>query len=179
MRFTGPGLTSYHHLRRSATKQIKSLTEKYRKAKSSKEEAKFSEDLNLIVERTAVIAKKVKNDLVEQSKANESKANMQHNEQRIRKQMHQTITKKYIEVVKEYQTSQSDFQAQLKSAVGRRLRIVDSNMTDEQVNKVINEGTANKVFQKVILEGSGTVSDTYRDVVDTHKVSFFSGYLLP
>ena len=46
----------------AATKSIRSLTEKYRKAKSSKEEAQFSQDLNDIVDRTSALAKKVKTD---------------------------------------------------------------------------------------------------------------------
>ena len=53
------------------------------------------------------------------------------------------------------------------------MKIIAPEKDDAEIGKIIDDGEASKIFKQVILQGKGRLADTYRDVMDTHKVGSF------
>ena len=96
----------------------------------------------------------------------------------MRQQMFRATAKSYIDTVKKYQESQADYESAVRDSASRRLRIVDPNMTDEDIESCIDEGRAEQVFQKVIRDGrKGQLANTYKGVAEQREVRACRGLL--
>ena len=159
-----------------STRDIKDLIERYSRATKSSEEDEISAELDNIVQRTGKVAKECKANiqrLNDDLKKNASSYPEGSNELASRKQGIKASATKFIKRVKDYQASQELFKVNMKETLTRRVKIIAPDKDDAEIDKIIDDGEAGKIFQQVILQGKGRLADTYRDVMDTHKVSNF------
>lgn len=155
-----------------STRDIKDLIERYSRATKSSEEDEISAELDNIVQRTGKVAKECKANiqrLNDDLKKNASSYPEGSNELASRKQGIKASATKFIKRVKDYQASQELFKVNMKETLTRRVKIIAPDKDDAEIDKIIDDGEAGKIFQQVILQGKGRLADTYRDVMDTHK----------
>ena len=115
-----------------------------------------------------IVSKKTLQNLKERVNSPECNAS----EKRMRSQSYRVVVKSYVEAVKEFQLAQAGFEKETRSQMGRRLRIVNPNMSDQEVESCIDEGRAQEIFKAVIDQGaSGAIANAFRDVSSQHKVS--------
>ena len=79
---------------------------------------------------------------------------------------------KFIKRVKDYQAAQELFKVNMKETLTRRVKIIALIKKMQKLIKLLMMVKL-EIFQQVILQGKGRLADTYRDVMDTHKVSNF------
>jgi len=94
---------------------------------------------------------------------------------RIRENLANTLTRKFVDVMKEYQTTQQRFKTEIKKKVKRQVQIVKPDATSEEIDAVLKSGGGSgAVFKNAILKGDAndsirnayaTVKDKYQDVL--------------
>lgn len=94
---------------------------------------------------------------------------MDHNERRMRQQTFRSVAQLFVDAVKNYQESQSNYETTIRDQMSRRLKIVNPAFSDEEVENVIDSGRAQQVFEQVIKDGRGKIANTYRDVMSQHE----------
>lgn len=71
---------------------------------------------------------------------------------RVRKNLVQTLTKKYIDVLKEYQNVQNKSKEVKKKRAVKRVQQVKPDATPEEIEAVINQGSAGDLMKQAILQ---------------------------
>lgn len=93
---------------------------------------------------------------------------------RIRENMVSTLTRKFVEVMKEYQNVQQKYKQDIKKKVTRQVQIVKQDATTEEIDAVLKGGGTGALFQNAILAGEANDSitnafmkakDKYEDVL--------------
>jgi t-SNARE complex subunit (syntaxin) len=94
---------------------------------------------------------------------------------RIRENLANTLTRKFVDVMKEYQTAQQKFKTEIKKKVKRQVQIVKPDATSDEIDAVLRSGGGSgQVFKNAILKGDAsdsirnayaTVKDKYQDVL--------------
>lgn len=153
------------------TREIQNLIERFSKATKSSEEEEISAELDKIVQRVQSIAVKTKSLIKRLNEENKDTTKFGHNEKVMREQGIKASAEKFIKRVKEYQAAQQLFNARMKETMTRRVRIIAPEKSESEIKDIIDEGKSSEIFRQVILEGKGQLASTYRDVMDTHKVS--------
>ncbi|KAI3630948.1 hypothetical protein MIR68_011031 [Amoeboaphelidium protococcarum] len=76
-------------------------------------------------------------------------------EQRIRLSQHTNVTKKFIEVVTEYQQMQNKYKNKYKDRLERQYKIVKPNATTDEIERAIEEGAdGGQMFAQQVLMGA-------------------------
>ena len=80
---------------------------------------------------------------------------------RIRENLSNTLTRKFIDEMKLYQSAQQKYKTDIKNKVTRQVQIVKPDATDEEINMVMkSEGGREALYQQAVL--SGGVSDSIK-----------------
>lgn len=92
---------------------------------------------------------------------------------RIREQQHADLSRKFMNYMKTYQSMQEEYQNNYKSRMKRTLKIVNADVTEEQVNELINkpEITPQDLLQeapKLTENQKHTLNSAYAEVYETH-----------
>ena len=101
----------------------------------------------------------------------ESDTNDRVGEVKIRVNMHSTLVRKYVDVMKEYQSTQIEFKTRVQDTVVRRIKIVNKKATREEIEDSLRKGDGGTDFLRRAILSQGTnskVTDALRDVVDTY-----------
>jgi len=72
-------------------------------------------------------------------------------QKRIRSNMHSTLTKKFLEIMTEYQTLQTQYKEKIHERVKRQAEIVKPNISNEEVTKIINSGSSDALFSDQVV----------------------------
>jgi t-SNARE complex subunit (syntaxin) len=86
-------------------------------------------------------------------------------ELRIRKNLVQTLTKKYIDVLKEYQNVQNKAKEVKKKRAVKRVQQVKPDATPQEINAVIQSGNAGEIIKQTILQGDA--ADVIRNAYES------------
>merc|ERR1711871_1526605 len=94
---------------------------------------------------------------------------------RIRENLANTLTRKFVDVMKDYQNAQQKFKTEIKKKVKRQVQIVKPDATPEEIDQVMRSGGGSgEVFKNAILKGDASdsirnaymvVQDKYHDVL--------------
>ena len=94
---------------------------------------------------------------------------------RIRDNLTNTLTRKFVDVMKEYQNAQTKYKTDIKKKVKRQVQIVKPDATTEEIDAVFKSGGGSgEVLKSAILTGEAadsirnaymTVADKYQDVL--------------
>lgn len=163
----------------TATKEICRINQEVVLATTPEKEQELSAGLSPIIQATnkkASVAKQLLQSLREDTERQKtSTASGEKNEIRIRENLVNTLTRKFVEVMKAYQNSQQKFKTDIKKKMKRQLKIVQPDATPEEIEAVVSTGGgSSEIFQNSILKGgpsdsvmnaSQQVKDKYQDVL--------------
>lgn len=141
-------------------KNIRSIEETYGQslvAVGLEQGSKSSEELERLIDATNLAGKDVRDrlkqmdvenkELESDEKGNSLKGTAQY---RIRNNMHGTLTKKFLDLMAEYQEVQTKFKNKFRERVERQYRIVKPEATQDEIDEAL-EGGNTQVFAKEIL----------------------------
>jgi t-SNARE complex subunit (syntaxin) len=95
-----------------------------------------------------------------------------HNHNRVRENLCNTLTRKFIDEMKAYQASQQKYKTDIKKKVKRQVQIVNPDATDEDVDKVMqSEGGRDALYKQQILAGgvNDQVKTAYTKVASKYQ----------
>lgn len=160
---------------KTACKKIQKINQDMTLATTSEAEASLSAQLNPVVERANKVAKKCKATLAAMQAETEQLAQegdkLKANEQRIRENLVNTLTRKFVEVVKEYQKRQQDYKDDVKKKVTRQVKIVKEDATQEEIESVMRSaGGTGEMFRSAILKtAADPVKEAYEQAADKYQ----------
>jgi syntaxin 1B/2/3 len=109
------------------------------------------------------------------SKANKlfAKKNPGASEARIRTNMHATLTRKFVDLMAEYQEVQTRYKSKYRERVERQYRIVKPTVTQDEIDAALDGDPSNQpeIFTQTILQGPGHAQarNALADIQDKHR----------
>ena len=146
---------------KESTRKIAEINQNVLQATTSDREQDFSHELEPLVKSTnkkATIAKQLLQRLredTERLKATSIQEGKQTPEIRIRENLSNTLTRKFVDVMKEYQNAQTKYKNEIKKKVKRQVQIVKPDATSEEIDAVFKSGGgSSNVLKSAILSVS-------------------------
>jgi t-SNARE complex subunit (syntaxin) len=152
------------------TDAIQRLNDRESKATDAERRGIMTE-LDGIMTHTTNTAKGIKKALSEVKMQNQEyeKKNPGSAKNRIRSGFFETHTRRFKQDMNEYNQVSFEFKQSLQTRTRRQLKILDSDskLSDEAIDKIVEEGQAQQVIQK--LSGGEGVQDVVRDIEMRHE----------
>lgn len=79
---------------------------------------------------------------IEQNIEQEEHSNKSSADLRIRKTQHSTLSRKFVEVMTEYNRTQTDYRDRCKSRIQRQLEITGRATTDDELEEMLEQGNS-------------------------------------
>lgn len=124
------------------------------------------EDLMADIKKTA---NKVRGKLkvIEQNIEQEEHTNKSSADLRIRKTQHSTLSRKFVEVMTEYNRTQTDYRERCKGRIQRQLEITGRTTTNEELEEMLEQGNPAVFTQGIIME-TQQAKQTLADIEARH-----------
>jgi len=92
-------------------------------------------------------------------------------EYRIRENLTNTLTRKFVDVMKDYQNTQTKYKSFIKKKVERQIHIVKPEATSEEIDAVMRSGNgADQFITQAILKGADiAVKNVFQDVANKYQ----------
>jgi len=115
---------------------------------------KHSEELERYIDSTNLAAADVRNKLKEMNEANKKLKEAERGcaQGRIRINMHGSLTKKFLDLMAEYQEVQTKYKNKYRERVERQYKIVKPNATQDEIDEVLESGNSGQIFAQKILD---------------------------
>jgi len=156
---------------KKATSDIEKISEQAQKATTTEKEQELSKDLRRVIDSTNKQAKGAKNllgDLKNENEVLKSKDEISDSDLRVRENILNTLTRKFIDEMKAYQSAQQNYKTDIQRKMKRQVKVVKPDATDEEVEEIMkSEGGRDALYKQTILAGG--VNDEIRTV--TAKVA--------
>lgn len=142
---------------KESTRKIAEINQNVLQATTSDREQDYSHELEPLVKSTnkkATIAKQLLQRLREDTERLKSSASGSKltPEIRIRENLSNTLTRKFVDVMKEYQNAQTKYKTDIKKKVKRQVQIVKPDATTEEIDAVFKSGGGSgEVLKSAIL----------------------------
>jgi syntaxin 1A len=105
---------------------------------------------------------------IEQEEQNNPSAGAQ---LRMKKTQHMAISKTFIEMMTEYNKIQTDFREQSKKKIGRQMELAGSNLTEDQLEDMLDKGEGAQLVGHVHIEGDADqLRQTINDIENRHEM---------
>lgn len=138
---------------RNHMKQIDECYSQSLVATNINEQQKASEQLERLIDSANFEASKVRNKLKEMDSETKGLKNAEGSaEWRVRSNMHGSLTRKFLELMAEYQELQTKYKNKYKDRVERQIKMVKPEATEADIEQVLESGTANQIFAEQILD---------------------------
>jgi len=158
---------------RTNVERFRLLKNQQVQASSPDQEKDISRQLNALLDQTNQQVTSVMREIEDLKEENVAFMNKHKDssEARIRNNMHQALTRKFREVLTEYQSVQSEFKQEVVGKVTRQVRIVYPEATDEEVNRLIDAGdmSAGAAIRSRITGGHESLKSALSDIQDKHR----------
>ncbi|XP_050437416.1 syntaxin-1A isoform X1 [Adelges cooleyi] len=109
------------------------------------------EDLMVDIKKTAnrvrAKLKEIEQNIEAEEQSNKSSADL-----RIRKTQHSTLSRKFVEVMTEYNRTQTDYRERCKGRIQRQLEITGRTTTNEELEEMLEQGNPAVFTQGIIME---------------------------
>jgi t-SNARE complex subunit (syntaxin) len=156
------------------TQKIGELNHQAVVATSNTEEHAISNELSIVIETTnknATHAKGLLEILKKESNEKKKDKTTPISEIRIRDNMCATLTKKFMDTMKDYQKAQQKYKNDMKQKVKRQVQIVKPDASESEIDMVMRSGgDAGSIYKSAILQGtSETIKDVYMHVQDKYQ----------
>ncbi|XP_028914151.1 syntaxin-2 isoform X2 [Ornithorhynchus anatinus] len=125
------------------------------------------EDLNKEIKK---IANKIRAKLksIEQSFDQDENANRTSVDLRIRKTQHSVLSRKFVDVMTEYNETQTLFRERSKGRIQRQLEITGKSTTDEELEEMLESGNPS-IFTSDIISDSQITRQALNEIESRHK----------
>ena len=128
-------------------------------ATTGDQESELSRELGAIISNTnkkAAVAKQLLTRLKEETdRLKNNNGPKDANALKIRENLINTLTRKFVDVMKEYQNAQQKYKTDIKKKVKRQVQIVKPDATTEEIEAVMKSGGGSSdVFKNAILKVS-------------------------
>jgi len=136
---------------------------------AGKESAAKLEDL---MKTTNAKATQVRNQLKALDVENKefANANKGSSEARIRTNMHGTLTRKFVDLMADYQELQTKYKNKYRERAERQYKIVKPEATIEELEAAVEDPKANEIFTQQFFHGNQTAARTaLADIQERHK----------
>lgn len=159
----------------SSTKRIKQMDEKTKLSVSESEEKRMSQEIKTLIQETNVKAKKAKTILSllrEENKKYETEKAINVSDLRKRENLVNTLTRKFIDEMKEYQNAQQAYKVNIRQKAVQQIKFVKEDATPEEVEEIMkSEGGREGLYQQSILQGgvNETIKQTYTKVAGKYQ----------
>jgi len=110
-----------------------------------------NDELADLVEQTNKEANKIRAKLKDMAKENQTSNKGTSAEQRIRTNMHGTLTRKFLDLMAEYQEVQNQYKNKYKEKITRQFKIANPDATPEEIDEALESGNT-QVFANQILD---------------------------
>lgn len=159
---------------KNVTIRISEIQQQVVLATTNDKEAELSAELKPLVEETnkkANIAKGILQKLREDTERMKAADKTGNGEIRIRENLVSTLTRKFVDIMKEYQSVQTKYKTEIKKKVKRQVQIVKADATSEEIDTILKNGGADQVFKDAILKGEAadSVRNMYMHVADKYQ----------
>jgi len=151
-------------------KNVKTVEQKHSQALTDVYGGKqFKEELEDLTDDTNRDAGRVRNQLKKMDQDNKDFVAQHPNssEARIRANMHATLTRKFMDLMQEYQEVQTKYKEKYKETMERQYKIVKPDATADEVASVL-EGNSDHIFSDTML-ASSHAKNAYADIQEKHK----------
>merc|ERR1719275_316462 len=130
---------------------------------------KMKQDLDDMMADIKKTANKVRAKLkvIEQSIEADESVNKASADLRIRKTQHSTLSRKFVEVMTEYNRTQTDYRERCKSRIQRQLEITGRTTTNEELEDMLEQGNST-VFTQGIIMDTAAAKQTLADIEARH-----------
>ena len=153
---------------RHNSEEIKKLKDNYNKSTKSEQEVEINKNLRiLLVENTNELGKV--RDIIEglAKAAEEAKGNPADVTARMKITMHATLVKQFQEALGESEQAQEAYDVAVRSKTGNQLRMMDENISDEMIEKCIDDPKqAQMIVQNKLIGAHGDVLRMVNDIED-------------
>jgi syntaxin 1A len=105
--------------------------------------------------------------VIETSIEQEEQINKASAELRIKKTQHSTLSRKFVEVMTEYNRTQTDYRERCKSRIQRQLEITGRTTTNEELEDMLEQGNP-AVFTQGIIMDTAAAKQTLADIEARH-----------
>jgi len=144
---------------------------------SAEQQRECTDRLEGLMKETNGAAQAVRNKLKAMDLENKefAKRNEGASEARIRANMHGTMTRKFVDLMAEYQEIQTKYKHKYRDRVERQLRIVKPKATPDEIEQAVEGvsqvGAASEIFQQQFLQGPGHAAarNALADIQERHK----------
>lgn len=124
------------------------------------------EELMTDIKRTAnKVRAKLK--VIEQNIEQEEQSNKSSADLRIRKTQHATLSRKFVEVMNDYNACQIDYRERCKGRIQRQLEITGKTTTNEEIEEMLESGNLAVFTQDIIME-TQQAKQTLADIEARH-----------
>lgn len=130
---------------------------------------KMKQDLEDLMSDIKKTANKVRAKLkvIEQNIEQEEHVNKASADLRIRKTQHSTLSRKFVEVMTEYNRTQTDYRERCKGRIMRQLEITGRSTTNEELEDMLEQGNS-AVFTQGIIMDTAQAKQTLADIEARH-----------
>jgi len=105
--------------------------------------------------------------VIETSIEQDEQINKASAELRIKKTQHSTLSRKFVEVMTEYNRTQTDYRERCKSRIQRQLEITGRTTTNEELEDMLEQGNP-AVFTQGIIMDTAAAKQTLADIEARH-----------
>jgi len=115
---------------------------------------KDKEELEELMAEIKKTANKVRGKLkvIEQNIEQEENSNKTSADLRIRKTQHATLSRRFVEVMSDYNTTQTDYRERCKGRIQRQLEITGRSVQNEELENMLESGNPAIFTQGIIME---------------------------
>jgi len=122
-------------------RNVKAISDAYARAMSSVEQnSQKNDELDELMKSTNAAASQVRTKL-KQMKIENDALPPENSQKRMRTSMHSLLTQKFIALVQEYQTVQTNYREKFRERMQRQAEIVKPGVSKEEVDQMIETGT--------------------------------------
>jgi syntaxin 1B/2/3 len=153
---------------RANVEKIEKLKDKDKTIANEKGRKEIMDALDHIMSETTKVGRDIKNqlDAIKVQDAAYAKQNKDSAKNQMRVNLYQTHIRRFHTDMNEYNAAAHEFKQSLQERTRRQLKIVDSTITDEEVEKIVASGQAEGVIKQVLI--SENLQDVVRDIEDRH-----------
>ncbi|XP_018009304.1 syntaxin-1A [Hyalella azteca] len=105
--------------------------------------------------------------VIEQSIESDEHVNKASADLRIKKTQHSTLSRKFVEVMTEYNRTQTDYRERCKGRIQRQLEITGRNTTSDELEDMLEQGNPAVFTQGIIME-TQQAKQTLADIEARH-----------
>jgi len=139
---------------------------------SAEQSRDSSSRLEALMKETNGAASQVRNKLktIDLENKDFARRNEGASEARIRSNMHGTLTRKFVDLMSEYQEIQTKYKNKYRERGERQFRVVNPNATKEEIDAAL-AGDQQEIFTQYILQGPGHAQarNALADIQERHR----------